>query len=117
VYSTHSLTLALDGGDLSASRPVRFTPSERAPGTHWIGGWVGPRAVLDAVVKRQIPNSRRESNPRTPIVQLPLGDFQSITVPVCYCTLYAIDKQAVRCMFGSKKNEATDNAVKYIAQS
>jgi hypothetical protein len=43
---------------------------ERDPGTHWIGGWVGPRAVLDAVVvKRKIPSPRRESNPRTPIVQ------------------------------------------------
>jgi hypothetical protein len=30
---------------------------------------VDPRAVLDAVVKRKIPNSSRESNPRTPIVQ------------------------------------------------
>jgi hypothetical protein len=39
------------------------------PGTHWIGGWVGPRAVLGAVVKRKIPSPRRESNPRTPIVQ------------------------------------------------
>jgi hypothetical protein len=42
---------------------------ERAPDTHWIGSWVGPRAVLDAVVKRKIPSPRRESNPRTPIVQ------------------------------------------------
>jgi len=25
-----------------------------APVTHWIGGWVGPRAVLDVVVKRKI---------------------------------------------------------------
>jgi hypothetical protein len=30
---------------------------------------VGPRAVLDAVVKRKFPSPRRESNPRTPIVQ------------------------------------------------
>jgi hypothetical protein len=30
---------------------------------------VGRRAVLDAVVKRKIPNPRRESNPRTPILQ------------------------------------------------
>jgi hypothetical protein len=30
---------------------------------------VGPRSVLDAVVKRKIPDPRRESNPRTPIVQ------------------------------------------------
>jgi hypothetical protein len=27
---------------------------------------VGPRAVLDAVVKRKIPSPHRESNPRTP---------------------------------------------------
>jgi hypothetical protein len=65
----HSSTSALDGGEWSASRPGRFTPRERAPVTHWIGVWVGPRAVLDAVVKRKIPSLRRESNPRTPIVQ------------------------------------------------
>jgi hypothetical protein len=45
--STHSLTPALDGGEWSASRPGRFTPKERAPDTHWIGSWVGPRAVLE----------------------------------------------------------------------
>jgi hypothetical protein len=65
----HSVTLALDGGEWSASRPGRFTPKERASGTHWIGGWVGPRAVLDAVVRRKIASPHRESNPRTPIVQ------------------------------------------------
>jgi hypothetical protein len=53
----------------SASRPGNFIPRERAPGTHWIGDWVGPRDGLDAVVKRNIPGPRRESNPRTPIVQ------------------------------------------------
>jgi hypothetical protein len=37
----HSLTSALDGGEWSASRPGRFTPRERAPGTHWIRDWVG----------------------------------------------------------------------------
>jgi len=29
-----------------------FTPRERAPGAHWIGDWVDPRAGLEAVVKR-----------------------------------------------------------------
>jgi hypothetical protein len=28
--------------------PTPFYPLERAPGTHWIGGWVGPRAGLNA---------------------------------------------------------------------
>jgi hypothetical protein len=32
-------------------------PRDKAPGTHWIGGWVGPRAGLNAVVKRKIPTS------------------------------------------------------------
>jgi hypothetical protein len=49
--------------------PGRFTPRERAPGTHWIRSWVGPSAVLDAVMKRKISGFRRESNPRTPIIQ------------------------------------------------
>jgi hypothetical protein len=67
--SIQCLTSALDGGEWSASSPGRFTPRERGPGTHWIGGWVGPRAILDAVMKRKIPSPRQESKPRTPIIQ------------------------------------------------
>jgi hypothetical protein len=37
---------------------VRLLYSRRkSPGTHWIGGWVDPRAGLDAVAKREIPLS------------------------------------------------------------
>jgi hypothetical protein len=39
---------------------------------------VGPRAVLDAVVKRKIPSLRRESNPRTPIIQATATNKYSI---------------------------------------
>jgi hypothetical protein len=63
------LTSALDGDEWSTSRPGRFTPRERAPRTHWIGCWVGPRSVLDTVVKRKILSPRRQSKPRTPLVQ------------------------------------------------
>jgi hypothetical protein len=48
---------------------VSFAPRERALGTHWIGGWIGPRAILDAVVKRKIPSPHTKSNPRTLIIQ------------------------------------------------
>jgi hypothetical protein len=65
--STHSLTSTLDGGQGSASRPGCFTPRERAPFTHWIGGWVGTRVGLDAASKRKIPSTRLESKPDRPV--------------------------------------------------
>jgi hypothetical protein len=43
------LTSELDGGEWSALRSG-YSP----PRTHWVGGWVGPRAGLVAVEKRKI---------------------------------------------------------------
>jgi hypothetical protein len=40
-------------GEWSASRPCRFTPGERTPGTHVLRCWVDPRAGLDDVEKRK----------------------------------------------------------------
>jgi hypothetical protein len=57
--------LALDGDEWSASRTGCFASGEIAPGTHWIGGWVGPRFGLEAVVKEKNPSVRRESKPDT----------------------------------------------------
>jgi len=34
-------TSTLDKCECSASRPGLFTPVEGAPGTYWLGGWVG----------------------------------------------------------------------------
>jgi len=45
---------------------VSFTPGEKVPGTKWIGGWVEPRAGLDAVAERKkfLPGmEHRSSNP------------------------------------------------------
>jgi hypothetical protein len=47
-------TSALAGGEWSASRPGRFTPGERTPGAHWIGGWVDPRADLEEMKKGKL---------------------------------------------------------------
>jgi len=51
IYLHAFLTLALDGGEWSASCPRCFTPSN-----HWVGEWVGPSASLDVMVRRKIPS-------------------------------------------------------------
>jgi hypothetical protein len=48
------LTSALDRGEQSASHSGSFIPRERAPGTHWIEGCVGPGASLGIMEKRKI---------------------------------------------------------------
>jgi hypothetical protein len=53
------LISTLDRDERSVSRLGRFTPTESAPDTHWIWGWVGPRVGLEAVVKRKIPSPCR----------------------------------------------------------
>jgi hypothetical protein len=60
-----SLTSALVAGEWSASRPCGFTPGERAPCTHWIGGWQGPGADLDDVEKIIDPAGPRVPNPHS----------------------------------------------------
>jgi hypothetical protein len=45
---TFFLTSALAGGEWSASRPGPLYP-----GTHWIRGWVDPRAGMNDVQKRK----------------------------------------------------------------
>jgi hypothetical protein len=54
VSREHGNASALDGGEWTASRSGRFTPREIAPGTHWIGDWVGPSAGLDTAVNGRI---------------------------------------------------------------
>jgi hypothetical protein len=55
------LTSVLVVDEWSASRPDRFTPGERDAGTHWMGGWVGPR--------RHGENSCAYSNSDSSVVQ------------------------------------------------
>jgi hypothetical protein len=60
----HKGVEALYGDVGSAPRPGRLSLGID-PGTHWIGGWVGPRAGLKAVEKGKILPCR-ESNPARP---------------------------------------------------
>jgi hypothetical protein len=63
------LALVLDGGEWSVAPFGCFIAGETAPGTHFIGGWVGPRAGMDSMEKRRIFYPFRESNPDSSFVQ------------------------------------------------
>jgi hypothetical protein len=54
MYIRVFLTSALVGDEWLASRLSRFNPLDKAPGTHWIGGWVGRTTGLDDVERRKM---------------------------------------------------------------
>jgi len=47
------LTLAQDGGEQSLPWPDCFTSREWTSSIHWKGGWVGTRAGLDMLARKQ----------------------------------------------------------------
>jgi hypothetical protein len=55
VYSSYSFTTtALDGASGQRHAPAMLYPEGRTHGTHWTGGWVGPRAGLDTETRGKI---------------------------------------------------------------
>jgi hypothetical protein len=54
VYLHALLTSALYEADFLVSRLGRIILEKIATGTHWMGGWVGPKSSLDAVGKLKI---------------------------------------------------------------
>jgi len=92
--------------------PRSLYPRERVPGSHWIGGWVGPRFGLNtAVVKRKIPSSRREANPRTPIVQPAAQRCTSFYIYKLNLSCYFEERDQgcspMRRIFGPERKEVT----------
>jgi hypothetical protein len=53
IYIHIFLTSALAAGEWSPSSLWCFTPGKRPPASHWIGGWVEPRAVLEDLERRK----------------------------------------------------------------
>jgi hypothetical protein len=72
---THvSLTSALPAGEWSVSCPGRFTPGERAPGTHWIADRV------DDVEKKKFL-TYRDSNSEPSVVQIVASRYTNYAIP------------------------------------
>jgi hypothetical protein len=62
--------------------PWLFNPGERAPGAHWIGGWVGLRAGLDDLEKRKFLNLLGTySNSDPSVVQLIASRYTDYAIP------------------------------------
>jgi hypothetical protein len=85
--------------------PAALSPRERAPGTHWIGGWIVPRAGLDAVSKRKIPSLRPKSNPDHPIVQSVASRYTGWAIHSCvlcsvFCLAYSSQVSQIGTEFG-----------------
>jgi hypothetical protein len=82
IKSSHSLlTLALDGGQLSASRPGRALSRKRNPEVHRIGGWVGLRTCLDTGTRQKILRPCLGSNPGRPVCTQTL---HRLSYPISY---------------------------------
>jgi hypothetical protein len=71
------LSSALVRDEWLASRPGRFIPRIRVPGTHWIGGRVGPRTLG----KRKNSWPYRDSNSNPSVFQPVAGRIYRLSYP------------------------------------
>jgi hypothetical protein len=97
-------------GEWLASRSYCFTPGERAPRTHWIGGWVGPSTGLDVGEKRKIlPLPGIEARPSSPSLcrlRYPCSPFLQYTsriivpsyLPRLFCIGLTLKKEALNVL-------------------
>jgi hypothetical protein len=74
-------------GELPTSNFGRLTPDQTAIGIHWLEGWEGHKADLEAVVKRKTPASVRD---RTPIFQHESRHYIDWITMVYFFTVYQI---------------------------
>jgi hypothetical protein len=72
------ITSVLDGGQLAASSPCRFTAEERVPDIRWIGGRVGLRTGLDNIDDRKSLSSARN---RTAVAHLAASHYIDWSIP------------------------------------
>ena len=67
------------GGQLHASAPLPPPPKRKGPGTHFIGGWVGPTNGLDGCKKSHPPPG---FDPRT--IQPVASRYTDYVIPAHY---------------------------------
>jgi hypothetical protein len=87
-------------GEWSGSRPGRVLPREKDPPCHWIGGWVGLKACLDAEARGKVLYLCRKSNPGLPLCSQTLYCliYPSSTVLYVYGQIY-INTYKSQCVY------------------
>jgi hypothetical protein len=81
VYLQVFLVSALDQSEQQLHDPATLALGERAPCTHWTGGWVGPRAGLNTVEKRKSPVLAR-INPNFLVIESITKSLYWVIVPM-----------------------------------
>jgi len=87
VWRHSFVILALDGGELSASRSSRFTSTQNTLLSHWTGDWLGPRDGLVVVERRQILAPPRIELLRNGYVQTL---YKPANMAECHITEFAV---------------------------
>jgi hypothetical protein len=67
---------------------------EMSLSTHWLGGWAGLRAGLDAVEKRKVSCSRWEWNPGTSACS---PSLYRLSYPCSHCVCVCVRARACAC--------------------
>lgn len=69
---------------LELSRLGRFRPGEGAAGAHWSGGWLSPKAGLDASEKSALSLTGIELTTTTPSVHPVASSLHPLRYPVFF---------------------------------
>jgi hypothetical protein len=77
------------GWVVSVTPRPRLTPGGSTLGTHWTGGWVGPRAGLDTEGRGKIICPCRGSNPDLLVVQPVVRHYTAWAIPAP-CNLHSV---------------------------
>jgi hypothetical protein len=96
--------------------PAALLPGKKPPGTHWIGGWVDPRAGMDDVEKRKFltllglelqPLGRPARSQSLYRLRYPgsLLPFHSSTIYICRYSFFKTYKLLYICYENHNKSE------------
>jgi hypothetical protein len=85
--------------------PAALYPRERAPGTHCTGGWVVPRAGLDAEVRGKNPLPLSGIQPHLPGSALSVRSFTISALVFAFCNLF--NQFSIFLCFGKNSYSST----------